>query len=495
MTDSMKRFITIATVCLWSTTLAIAAAPEMKVPAGYRVETIALPEGRQIGVGGLAFLPSGDLLISTREGQVWRYSNETFSLYADGLHEALGLYVDPETSEVWVMQRPELTKLIDENGDGRVDVYETVNAAWGLNDDYHEYAFGPVRDSDGNFYGTLNTSLSFKGWSGSHRWDVGRVHGGNMGRARRYGGWCFQVTPDGKFVPFASGMRSPSGLGMNRHEEIFYTDNQGDWNGSSTLHHVVEGRFHGHPSSLMDHPQFQGRDLNEVPIGEYALRRHPPAVYFIHGDLANAPGEPRFNETNGKFGPWFEDQVFVGDQSKSVMMRIHLEKVRGEYQGVVFPFINPMQTGIIRNIFDGQGRLWVGQTGRGWRSVGKAIFGLQRIEWDGKTTPMEMQSVQAQADGFRINFTKPINKLEAADSENYQIRNWHYLYHPQYGSPKAENKAIDLSEVHVSEDGLWVDLKLEMTAGKVYQIQVDVAGADGSELSNNIGWYTLNWLP
>ena len=491
----MNRFLTIlsAGVC-WAGVVG-AAAPPMNVPTGYRVDTVQLPEGEQIGVGGLAFLPSGDLLISTREGQVWRYAKGEFSLFADGLHEALGLYVDQETSEVWVMQRPELTKLIDHDGDGRVDVYETVNASWGLNDDYHEYAFGPVRDSEGNFYGTLNTSLSFEGWSGSHRWNVGRVLGGNMGRARRYGGWCFQVTPEGQFVPFASGMRSPSGLGMNKHEEIFYTDNQGDWNGSSTLHHVVKDRFHGHPSSLMDHPEFQGRDLNELSIGDYEQRRHPPAVYFIHGDLANAPGEPRFNETGGKFGPWFEDQVFVGDQSKSMMMRIHLEKIRGEYQGVIFPFVGPMQAGIIRNIFDDQGTLWVGQTGRGWRSIGESIFGLQRIRWDGQTAPMEMQSVAVLKDGFRITFTKPVNQLEAADVKNYKIRNWHYLYHPQYGSPKAENKAIEVSQVSVANDGMSADLKMEMTTGKVYQIQLSVSGADGSELSNDIGWYTLNWLP
>lgn len=491
----MTRFNCLISVLGTSAALWAAEPLPMNVPAGYQVETIALPEGQQIGVGGLAFLPSGDLLISTREGQVWRYADGEFSLFADGLHEALGLYVDQETSEVWVMQRPELTKLIDSDRDGRVDSYETVNASWGINDDYHEYAFGPVRDAAGNFYGTLNTSLSFKGWSGSHRWDIGRVHGGNMGRARRFGGWCFQITPDGRFVPYASGMRSPSGLGMNQKGEIFYTDNQGDWNGSSTLQHVVKGRFHGHPSSLMDHPKFQGRDLNDVSIAEYERMRHPPAVYFIHGDLANAPGEPRFNETGGQFGPWFEDQVFVGDQSKSVMMRVHLEKVRGEYQGIVFPFIGPMQTGIIRNVFDREGTLWVGQTGRGWRSIGPEVFGLQRIRWDGKTTPMEMQSVSAMRDGFRINFTQPVDRVSAANAENYRIRNWHYHYRPEYGSPKVDNQVSEVTALTVAENGMWVDLKTTMTTGKIYQIELDVVGADGAELSNAIGWYTLNWLP
>ena len=103
------------------------------------------------------------------------------------------------------MQRPELTKLIDEDGDGKADVYQTVNADWGLSDNYHEYAFGPVRDEEGNFYGTLNTTLSWPGWAKSDRWDIGRVHDSKMGRAAPYRGWCFQITPAGKFVPYASG--------------------------------------------------------------------------------------------------------------------------------------------------------------------------------------------------------------------------------------------------------------------------------------------------
>ncbi len=491
----MKRILSSLFGVMFGVVCLGAATQPMNVPAGYRVETIALPEGVQFGVGGLAFAPNGDLMICTREGQVWRYSAGKFSLFADGLHEALGLYVDQQTGEVWVMQRPELTRLIDKDGDGRADEYQTVNASWGLNDNYHEYAFGPVRDSEGNFYGTLNTSLSWQGWAGSFNWDIGRVHDAKMGRARRYGGWCFQITPDGKFVLFASGMRSPAGIGINKHDEIFYTDNQGDWNGSSTLQQVKKGRFHGHPSSLMDHPDFQGKDLNAISVEEYGQLRSPPAVFFIHGDLANSPGEPTFNETGGKFGPWFEDQVFVGDQTKSVLMRINLEKIRGEYQGAVFPFIGPMQTGLIRNRFGPDGSLWIGETGRGWRSVGDQLFGLERVIWDGKTAPMEMQSINVMKAGFKIKFTKPVDRVKAADPKNYQVRNWHYLYQAEYGSPKADDKQIEVQSVKVADDGKSAELILEMTPGTVYQFKLTVPGEDGSKLSNEIGWYTLNWLP
>ena len=220
----MKKLFLMFAVSLGLAGVANAAQSTPKpasLPAGYALETIEIPAHITLGVGGLAFTPKGDLLICTREGDVWRYRAGDWSRFAQGLHEPLGLYVDQKTSDVWVMQRPEMTKLIDEDGDGKVDVYRTVNADWGLSDNYHEYAFGPVRDAQGNFYGTLNTSLSWQGWARSDRWDIGRVHDSKMGRAAPYRGWCFQITPDGKFVPFASGLRSPAGIGINKAGEIF----------------------------------------------------------------------------------------------------------------------------------------------------------------------------------------------------------------------------------------------------------------------------------
>jgi hypothetical protein len=472
----------------------VVSGAQSKMPTGYIVETVPIPAQITLGVGGLAFAPDGALFVTTREGQVWRLENEKWSLFADGLHEVLGIYIDPVTSDTWVMQRPELTQLIDEDGDGVADVYRTVNAEWGLTDNYHEYAFGIVRDSEGNFYGTLNTSLSWVGWAGSSKWDVGRVHDGKMGRAARYRGWSFQVTKDGRFIPWSSGMRSPAGIGMNRQEEIFYTDNQGDWNGSSTLQHVVKGRFHGHPSSLMDHPDFQGQDLNAIAVDTYRQLRTPPAVFFIHGDLANSPGEPVFNETGGQFGP-FENQVFVGDQTRSNLMRVYLEKVQGTYQGAIFNFIDPMQSGIVRNQFDKHGVLYVGQTGRGWRSVGSQAFGLEKVRWDRRTTPVEMHSVRLTTTGFEIRFTQPMSEQELENPLNYAIRHWHYLYRPEYGSPKVDPTKVSPRRVRVSHGGMRVHLEMPLVKNKVYEFKLlGMHAQSGGALTNPIGWYTLNRL-
>ena len=196
---------------------ALAEEQPDRIPAGYSVRAIETPKDVFLGVGGMAFSPDGYLCVCTREGEVWKRSlaDGTWSLFADGLHEALGIWIDPKNGETYVIHRPEITKLSDTDGDGRADLYETFNADWGVTDNYHEYAFGLVRDRKGNFYGTLNTSLSWPGWARSEKWNIGRVwtkgyedKEGKMGRATKYRGWGFQVTPAGEFVPFASGMRS-----------------------------------------------------------------------------------------------------------------------------------------------------------------------------------------------------------------------------------------------------------------------------------------------
>src|SRR6188768_3824739 len=98
----------------------------------YKIITIPAPEGVLLEVGGVATLPDGRIAVCTRRGDVWTVenasnennSNPSFTLFASGLHEPLGLvYKD---GALYAAQRGELTKMIDNNGDGKADVYETV---------------------------------------------------------------------------------------------------------------------------------------------------------------------------------------------------------------------------------------------------------------------------------------------------------------------------------------------------------------------------------
>ena len=94
--------IFIFTICC---SLTVSAARPMVKPVGYEVETIEIPKGITLGVGGMAFMDRMTMLICTREGEVWKYNtkNGQWQLYADGLHESLGLWIDHKTSDVYVM--------------------------------------------------------------------------------------------------------------------------------------------------------------------------------------------------------------------------------------------------------------------------------------------------------------------------------------------------------------------------------------------------------
>ena len=107
-------------------------------------------------------MPDGKLAVSTRIGDIWMVENPfsttmkdvKWSRYASGLHEVLGLaYRD---GWLYCSQRGELSRLRDRDGDGRMDDLETVASGWPLSGNYHEYAFGPAIDKNGDFWITLN---------------------------------------------------------------------------------------------------------------------------------------------------------------------------------------------------------------------------------------------------------------------------------------------------------------------------------------------------
>lgn len=477
--------------------LAKIAAPVAKEDDFYKLISLPVPEDVILEVGGMATLPDGSLAICTRRGEVWLVSNPaisgnerpTYRRFAHGLHEALGLaYKD---GDIYVTQRSELTRLRDTNGDGKADAYDKIYS-WPLSGNYHEYSYGPTFLPNGNMLVTLNV-----GWSNSLGHGVSLVP---------WRGWALEITPQGQMIPFAAGMRSPAGYGFNAAGDFFYTENQGDWVGSGRISHVEKGDFLGNAQSLnwshlpgsplqikpADVPN-TGEPLYEVAKRLPALKA--PAVWLPHGILGISTSGLLNDNTAGKFGP-FTGQLFVGDQGQSKIMRVDLEKVKGEYQGVVFPFREGFSSGILRQVWGHDGSMYVGMTSRGWSSTGRELFSLQRLVWTGKT-PFEMQTVRAMPDGFEITFTKPVDPATAADPASYKVTGFTYKYQAEYGSPVINNKVHPIRGVVVSEDGLKARLVVdELRLGYIHEITTEgVKGRDGAGLLHPVGYYTLNHLP
>jgi glucose/arabinose dehydrogenase len=464
----------------------------------YRIVTLPIPNKIVLEVGGLAFRPDGKLLACTRRGEVWLISKPDaddpeevrYKLFATGLHEALGLHV--EGKDVYVVQRPELTRLVDTDGDDVADEYLTVCDKFGVSGDYHEFAFGPARDKQGNFYLTLNVGFG----------------GGHQSRAP-WRGWCVKITPRGDLIPYAVGLRSPNGISFSPDGDLFYCDNQGEWVATNKMHHVREGEYYGHPAGLRWVKQSPFKDkipdkhasgmMYDGQAGKNGVQGMPPltppCIWFPYGRMGQSAGEPRWDTTGGKFGP-FAGQCFVGDQTRSNIMRVYLEKVNGRYQGACFPFRSGFQCGIIRLVFGPDGSLYVGQTNRGWGSVGGKPYGLQRLVYTG-VLPFEIHSMKLTRTGFDLVFTKPLDLKTAERLAAYSLQSFTHYYWGTYGSPEVDRKGEKVQGVTVSSDRRTVSLAVSgFRKGRIYELHLDgIRSAAGDAVLHPEAYYTLNEVP
>ena len=460
----------------------------------YVIETIPIPEDISLEVGGMAFNEKDQLGISTRHGEVWILENPylegeeqpVFRKFAGGLHEALGLA--KADNGFLLSQRGELTKLEDLDSNGTADRFRAVYS-WPLSGNYHEYSYGPVIAPDGNMLVTLNLS-----W-------VGR--GESLAKWR---GWLLRITPEGEMTPLATGLRSPAGLAVNADGDVFYSENQGDWVGSGRLTHLEEGDFAGNPAGLTwsaeensplslrrESVPNTGLPLHEVAADIPELKL--PAVWFPHGLMGVSTSDILIDSTNGAFGP-FSGQMFVGDQGHSKIMRVFLEKVEGEYQGVCFPFVEGFSSGVFRMKWGRDNAMFVGMTSRGWNSTGPELFGLQRLRWTGKT-PFEIKTIRAKPDGFLLEFTKPVDRDSASNPAAYSITNFTYHYWSRYGSKVLDPRECMVHEVKVSPDGMSAELVVHgLRKGYIHEVKASgVRSEEGDSLLHDFGYYTLNNVP
>ena len=506
-------------VCFASLMLTASVSNSQQTPKEddyYKLVTIPVPEGILLEVGGVATMPDGRIAVATRRGDVWivedpngENGNPRFTQFASGLHEALGLLY--HEGVLYSAQRGELTKLVDRNGDDRADLYETVYA-WPLSGHYHEYSYGPKLTKDGKFFVSGNVAFGDQEW-----W---------RGESRvPWRGWTFMIHPEGKLEPWAAGVRSPCGLGVY-DGEVFYTDNQGDWVGTGGVWHLRKGDFVGHPGALKwtslpesplrltteqlyarvsarqekkdgayikpsNIPDEQNPDfLHQVKKDVPQLRL--PAVWLPHGVLGISNSEILEDKTGGAFGP-FAGQLLVGDQGQSKIMRVSLEKVKGEYQGVAFDFRQGFQSGVLRMNFGHDGSLFVGETNRGWGSAGTTNSGLQRLAWTGKV-PMEMLTVRSMPDGFEVTFTYPVDKVLAEDLSAYSGRSYLYKYHPVYGSPTVNEQPLQIRGVKVSADRMKVRIAVDnLRPYHLHELNLSgIRSEDGLPLLHSVAYYTLN---
>lgn len=462
--------------------------------AYYAISRFVLPEGEVLEAAGFQLLPNGQMAVCTRRGEIWlidqpfaaEAEKAKLTRFAHGLHETLSLaYRD---GWLYAVQRCEVTRMKDTDGDGRADLFETVNDGWGITGDYHEYAFGSKFDARGDLWVTLCLTGSFSSQT-------------------KYRGWCVRVTPEGQLIPTCSGIRSPGGMGANAAGDIFYTDNQGPWNGTCALKYLSPGKFMGHPGGFQWYEEpaaraAMGETPREPESGSRCLLEaekipayEPPAILFPYDKMGKSASGIACDTSAGKFGP-FEEQLFVGDQTFSTVMRVFLEKVNGHYQGACFPFREGFGSGSLGLEMTPQGALFVGGTNRGWGSRGTLPFSIERLDWTGQI-PFEIHEMRARPDGFELTFTQPIDAASARDLAGYKLSTYTYIYQSGYGSPEVDHTTPTVLSATVSEDNTRIRLVIQgLQRGHVHELHMpDLRSRAGLPLLHPQAYYTLNHIP
>lgn len=435
----------------------------------------ARPGSFQPKVGGMDFLPDGRMVVSTWDslGSIYLLSGlqgkdpEAIQVkkIAYGLAEPLGVKV--VDGEIYVLQKQELTRLVDRNKDDIIDEYQTVCNGWKVSANFHEFAFGLVY-KDGYFYGALATAINPGGASTKPQIP-------DRGKAVKIS------KKDGSFEFVASGLRTPNGVGFGVDGEIFIADNQGDWLPASKIVHLQPGAWYGSRSVDFE--------------GTANLPEALPVVWLPQDEIGNSPSQP----AGLNVGP-YKNQMIHGDVTHGGIKRVFAEKINGQYQGVVFRFSQGLEAGVNRLVWGPDGALYVGGVGStgNWGHTGHLSYGLQKLTFNDKV-PFEMLAVRAKSNGVEIEFTQPLKEGVGNQASDYNIQQWWYKPTAEYGGPKLDEENLAIKNIQVSPDRRKAFLELSgMKPKHMVYIRLNrktIQSASNQPLWTTEAWYTMNNIP
>ncbi len=447
--------------------------PLVHVHPSYDVMTCR-PDDFQPKVGGLDFLSDGRMIVSC-----WNATGEVYVLdgvhgtnreeitakrFAWGLAEPLGLSVVGD--RIFVLQKQELTELIDHDGNGEADEYRCISDSWSVSPNFHEFSFGLVH-LDGWLYFNLAIAIDPGGKST-------RPQAPDRGRSARV------ELATGKLEFVAEGLRTPNGIGLTRNGQIFIADNQGDWLPASKIVHLQIGAFYDSRAAL--------------PKNWQEKERTPPVAWLPQNEIGNSPGEISVFP----HGP-FMGQLAVSDVTHGGIKRVFMENVRGRLQGAAFRFTQGLEAGINRMKIREDGTIFVGGIGSGgnWRHDGKNLYGLQRLSENGEPS-FEMRAVRAKTNGMEIEFTEPLAPSHGERVEDYTISMWRYVPTSEYGGPKVDERQLVPKSASVSADRRKVFLELDhlLPDHVIYlRLSGQLRSVSHRALWSTECWYTLNGIP
>jgi hypothetical protein len=370
--------------------------------------------------------------------------------FARGLDNAMGLKIVDNV--IYVMEREGLTQLLDTDGDGEADQYNSINQSFPSNTSMLNLSYD-LGYRDGAFWVATSADVAQGGysWGSSQKPTPTALPNRNT---------MYKLNLDGSSEAWASGFRNPNGMAVNG-QDLFVSDNEGSWTPSSKVIHVKQGRFYGHRSNPVGTIQAAANNVQSPPV---IWSNWESGSGFTP---AHSTGRSFGNPIVLKRGPYAGQMLvpdFPPDYAQNRIIRVFVEKINGELQGVIFPFVKGgTSTGPHRIKEMEDGSLVIGMIGSNccWGSRSGMTKGFNVMRPATPATPQfEIKAIRSMGpQNFEIEFNRPA--VDAGVTTKYSMRTWRHNAIENYGGGRNQNVAtLTVNAATVSSDGLKVNLQV-----------------------------------
>jgi cytochrome c len=412
-------------------------------------------------IGGMDFMSDGRLVVTSWRDpyEVFIVSKEivgsnpksaTVTKFATGLVEALGVKVVNDS--IYVLEKDQVTLLLDNDHDGTADEYRAIAYDWTKSVNSKEYAMGLPYDGTW-FYAAFGDPTVSSGTS------IDPVPAG------RHNGVLRVRRSDGALEVFSGGLRVPGGFSMV-YGQPWVAEIQGGYRPSSVVYNPKAGRWYGRPVNPPSMFQPTSRAMNPTNVKfpysspEDMFSLATPFVLNIpfKNTSASGAGPIGWQRSTAQFveikSGVYAGQLLIaesdnGESGSGVMVRAYVEQTAdGEYQGAVFQFARntvfggtSTPSGFSKNacfalVTGPDGNFYCGANGAtsaGWTR--NTSVGLDRISVSGAAAPFEMLAVRSTgANTFEFEFTKPLATSLGNDvTANIAVQKWWDRLSENYG--------------------------------------------------------------
>lgn len=428
------------------------------------------PWGSWMRLSGFDFFADGRAAVATLNGDIWTVSGIDKDLdtlrwrrYATGLYEPLGLKVIK--GKVYVVGRDRITRLHDYNADGEADFYENFYAFDHVSNGYHAFTFGVDTDSKGNIYVVKSGRKTDDPIPGA----------------------VLKIAPDGSSSEvIATGFRHPNGMTVGPNDQVFVSDNQGEWTPASKVSRIRKGGFYG----------YMGWEDNKVSRDTF---QRP--VFWLPQEADNSSGGQVW-ATDRQWGPLAGKMIHTS-YGKGRAFYVLTQEVGEKLQGAVVPFSWQFPAGLMRaRVHPKDGQVYfIGQ--RGWGTEAAKTDGLlARIRYTEQPAYL-LTGAKVTATGLQLEFSSALDPSVATDPHRYKLTQWNYKWTKNYGSAhyrpdssgKEGEQPVRVASAKLSKDGQTVRLLLdEHRSVDQMKLVFNLKAADGTSIKQTIYW-TIKTVP